>query len=144
MPVTGQAMSTSIDSASYKDHGGERTFRTCVYAVQFFFGGWFLYNGLNFFLTFFPQPSGSSGLSHELIRALIDTKLFTVVKGLEILTGIAFLANRFVPLAVVVAFPISFSIAHLNLIANGDLFSHVIAFFVIALNGVIGIGYLDK
>ena len=41
-----------------------------MYAVQFFFGGWFLYNGLNFFLTFFPQPSGSSGLSHELIRAL--------------------------------------------------------------------------
>jgi hypothetical protein len=59
-------------------------------------------------------------------------------------TGIAFLANRFVPLAVVAAFPISFSIAHLNLIANNDVFSHVIAFFVIALNGVIGIGHLDK
>ncbi len=136
--------STTIAAASYTDHGSERAFRICVYAVQFFFGGWFLYNGLNFFLTFFPQPSGSSGLSHELIRALIDTKLFAVVKGLEVVTGIAFLANRFIPLAVVAAFPISFSIAHLNLIANSDLFSHVIAFFVIALNGVIGIGHLDK
>jgi hypothetical protein len=136
--------STRVETAAYTDLGGERGFRFLAYAVQFFFGGWFLYNGLNFFVTFFPQPSGSSGLSHELIHALIDTKLFAVVKGLEIVAGIAFLANRFVPLAVVAAFPISFSIAHLNLIANNDLFSHVVAFLVIALNGVIGLGHLDK
>jgi len=131
----------SIQPVTTQDSG---VFRVTIYAVQFFFGGWFLYNGLNFFITFFPQPSGSSGLSHELIKALIDTKLFAVVKGLEMATGLAFLANRFVPLAVVAAFPISFSIAHLNLIANNDTFSHVISFIVIGLNAVIALGYLDR
>ena len=110
-----------------------------MYCVQFFFGAWFLYNGLNFFVTFFPQPSGSSPLSHELIGALIHSKLFAVVKALEALTGLAFLANRFVPLAAVLAFPISFSIAHLNIIANGDAFSLTTGVVVVLLNGIIAV-----
>jgi hypothetical protein len=124
--------------------GSGRWFQILVYAVQFFFGAWFLYNGLNFFVSFFPQPSGSSPLSHELISALIHSKLFAVVKTLEAVTGLALLANRFVPLAAVVAFPISFSIAHLNVIANGDLFSVITSIVVIAFNGIIALGHLDR
>jgi len=122
----------------------DRGFQAVVYAVQFFFGAWFLYNGLNFFISFFPQPSGSSALSHELISALIDSKLFAVVKALEALTGLALLANRFVPLAAVLAFPISFCIAHLNMVANGDLFSIITSIAVIAFNGIIAVGHLDR
>lgn len=121
-----------------------RGFQACVYAVQFFFGAWFLYNGLNFFIAFFPQPSGSSPLSHELISALIDSKLFAVVKSLEAITGAALLANRFVPLATVLAFPISFCIAHLNMVANGDLFSIITSIAVIAFNGIIAFGHLER
>jgi len=121
-----------------------RSFLIPFYAVQFFFGAWFLYNGLNFFVSFFPQPSGSSPLSHELISALIDSKLFAVVKLLEAVTGLAFLANRFVPLAAVLAFPISFCIAHLNFVANGDTFSVITSIVVIAFNGIIAIGHLDR
>jgi hypothetical protein len=29
-------------------------FTILVYAVQFFFGGWFIVQGLNYFLDFFP------------------------------------------------------------------------------------------
>ncbi|OYU74629.1 MAG: hypothetical protein CFE32_17150 [Alphaproteobacteria bacterium PA3] len=57
----------------------ERAFRAIVYGAQFFFGGWFLYNGLNYFFEFFPQPPGSSALAYQLISALIDTGLFAVV-----------------------------------------------------------------
>jgi hypothetical protein len=134
-------MNSAADSVRPQTEG--RGFQVLVYCVQFFFGAWFLYNGLNFFVTFFPQPSGSSPLSHELIGALIHSRLFAVVKGLEALTGLAFLANRFVPLAAVLAFPISFSIAHLNIVANGDLFSLVTGFVVILLNGIIAVGHLD-
>ncbi|HWW65091.1 MAG TPA: hypothetical protein VNZ43_10055 [Sphingomonadaceae bacterium] len=121
-----------------------RVFMVIVYAAQFFFGGWFLYNGLNYFFTFFPQPSGSSPLSHELIKALIDSRLFAVVKGIELVTGLAFLANRFVPLAAVVAFPVSLCIAQLNIIANGDAFSVGVGFVVVGLNGLIAVGHLDR
>ncbi|HTT01046.1 MAG TPA: nuclear transport factor 2 family protein [Steroidobacteraceae bacterium] len=135
-------MGTTAESV--RPRTARRGFQLLVYCVQFFFGAWFLYNGLNFFVTFFPQPSGSSPLSHELIGALIHSKLFAVVKSLEALTGIAFLANRWVPLATVLAFPISFSIAHLNIVANGDLFSIVTGVVVIALNAIIALGHLDR
>ena len=121
-----------------------RGFQALVYAVQFFFGAWFLYNGLNFFVSFFPQPSGSSPLSHELISALIDSHLFTIVKALEALSGLALLANRFVPLATVLALPISVCIAHLNLVANGDAFSIATSIAVIGFNGLIALGHLDR
>ena len=135
-------MNSAADSVRARTEG--RGFQVFVYCVQFFFGAWFLYNGLNFFITFFPQPSGSSPLSHELIGALIHSKLFAVVKSLEALTGLAFLANRFVPLAAVLAFPISFSIAHLNIIANGDAFSLTTGIVVVLLNGIIAVGHLDR
>ncbi len=121
-----------------------RGFMVFIYCVQFFFGGWFLYNGLNYFLNFFPQPSGSSPLSHELIKALIDTQMFAVVKGVEVVVGVALLANRFVPLAAVAAFPISIAIGHLNLVANGDTFSVVTCVVVISLNALIAVGHLDR
>ncbi len=127
-----------------RSRSSSRGFQAFVYAVQFFFGAWFLYNGLNFFISFFPQPSGSSPLSHELISALIDSKLFAVVKTLEAVTGLALLANRFVPLATVLAFPISFCIAHLNMVANGDLFSVITSIVVIGFNGIIALGHLDR
>src|SRR4051812_8893717 len=103
-------MSDQVARGSVSAPGG-RGFMILVYCVQFFFGGWFLYNGLNYYIRFFPQPTGSSPLSHELIAALTDTGLFAVVKAIEVAVGLALLANRFVPLAVVAAFPISISIA---------------------------------
>ncbi len=115
-----------------------------VYAAQFFFGGWFLVHGLNHWMHFFTQPPGSSPISHELISALIDSGLFTVVKGLEVLTGIMLLANRFVPLAIVLAFPVAISIAYLDLIANPDLFGTVTAVVIMTLISVMALGHLDK
>ncbi len=119
-------------------------FVATVYAVQFFFGGWFLFHGLNFFVEFFVQPAGSSSIASEVISALIHSGLFAVVKAIEVVVGIALLANRFVPLAVVSAFPVSFSIAYINLFANGDTMSIVVAITVIALNSVIALGHMDR
>lgn len=123
---------------------GSRFFMVVVYVAQFFFGGWFLYNGLNFFVEFFPQPPGSSALSYQLISALIDTGLFAVVKILEGIVGLMLLSNRFVPLAIVLAFPISVSVAHLNLVNVQDPLGIVTGVVIMALNGIMALGYLDK
>jgi hypothetical protein len=61
-----------------------------------------------------------------------------------VVVGIALLANRFVPLATVAAFPVSFSIAYMNLVANGDTMSIIVSVLVIALNGIIALRHLDR
>lgn len=121
-----------------------RAFVVLVYAAQFFFGGWFLYNGLNYWVQFFPQPPGSSALAYQLISALIDTGLFGIVKGLEIVIGIALLANRFVPLAIVAAFTVSISIAHMNIVNVQDPLGIGTGVVIMLLNIIMAIGHLDK
>lgn len=135
--------SAGLQVAADAQEGG-RFFMVVVYVAQFFFGGWFLYNGLNFFVEFFPQPPGSSALSYQLISALIDTGLFAVVKILEGIVGLMLLSNRFVPLAIVLAFPISVSVAHLNLVNVQDPLGIVTGVVIMALNGIMALGYLDK
>ena len=134
----------TLGSPAAKEAREGRGFTILVYAVQFFFGGWFLAHGLNHWLEFFPRPSGSSPISHELIGALNHSGLFKVVKIIEIITGVLLLANRFVPLAVVAAFPVALSIAHLNLVANRDPTSIVVGIVIMTLLGVIALGHLDK
>jgi len=120
------------------------TFTIIIYAAQFFFGGWFLAHGLNYWLEFFPQPHGSSPISRELIMALIHSGLFDIVKGVEVLTGILLLLDLFVPLAIVLAVPVALSIAHLNMVENDDLFSRVTAIVIMALIALIAIGRLSR
>lgn len=115
-----------------------------IYAVQFFYGGWFVFHGLNYWLHFFVQPPGASGMAKEFIGALIHSGLFDWVKAIEVLVGVALLANRFVPLAAVAAFPITIVIAYLNLAIEGDLFGVVVGVVIIALNGIIALGRLDR
>jgi predicted SnoaL-like aldol condensation-catalyzing enzyme len=122
----------------------DSTFTIVVYVVQFFFGGWFLAHGLNHWLEFFPRPAGSSPIARELIGALNHSGLFLVVKGIEVVTGIMLLANRFVPLAIVAAFPVALSIAHLNLFGNEDFTSHVVGVLALLLLGIIALGHVDK
>lgn len=119
-----------------------RTFTWVVYCAQFFFGGWFLAHGSNYWLEFFPQPHGSSPIAHELITALIDSGLFAIVKCVEILTGLLLLLNIFVPLAIVLAVPVALSIAQLNMVENNDWFSKITALIILTLIGIMALGYL--
>lgn len=125
---------------------GQRSkgFTIAVYAAQFFFGGWFLAHGLNYWIEFFPQPHGSSPISRELIFALIHSGLFDIIKAVEVLTGVLLLLDLFVPLAIVFAVPVGLSIAHLNLVENDDPFSKITALVILALMGLMAIGHLDS
>jgi hypothetical protein len=121
-----------------------RIWEAVVYAAQFFFGGWFLFHGLNHWMHFFPQPPGSASVSSELIHALIRSGLFDWVKGVEVVVAILLLANRFVPLAAVLAFPISIVIGYLNIAVESDANALFVFFGVLSLNALIAIGHLDR
>lgn len=78
-----------------------------VFACQTFFGAWYLMHGLNYYVEWVKQPPGAASLTRDLISALIATGLFDLVKIMEIIVGIALLANRFVALSVLAAIPIN-------------------------------------
>lgn len=122
----------------------DRKFRFAVYCAQFFFGGWFLVHGLNHWLHFFPQPPGSSPQGAALIGALINSGMFTLIKALEVITGALMLANRFVPLAVVLAFPVGVGIAAFDHTTNGDWFGTATAIAIMVMLGLMAIAYLDR
>lgn len=121
-----------------------RGFTILVYCAQFFFGGWFLTHGLNHWLHFFPQPPGSSPAGADLIGSLINSGMFDVVKGMEVLTGAMLLANRWVPLAIVLAFPIGVSIALFDHFTNGDWFGTGTAIVIMLMLGLMALAHLDK
>jgi hypothetical protein len=93
-------------------------------------------------MEFFPRPTGSSPIAREVITALIDSGLFSLVKALEVGTGLLMLANRFVPLAIVAAFPIALSIAHLNILSVPDLTGKLVGLVIMALLGFLAVSRL--
>jgi putative oxidoreductase len=100
--------------------------------LRIVFGLFFLVFGLNGFFNFFapPAPSVQGGL---FLGALGATGyIFPIVKALETLVGVALLSNKFVPLALIVLFPISINILLFNTMLNPA--GAPIAIFTIAAN----------
>jgi hypothetical protein len=96
--------------------------------------------GLNGFLNFLPMPP-AEGVAATFMGGLgASGYFFPLLKATEILIGLALLANRFVPLALVVLAPISVNIVafHLFLAPAGIGPAAVVA----ALNA--GVAYLYR
>ena len=75
-------------------------------AARLALGAIFTVFGLNAFLHFIPQPP-PSGLAAVFVGGLgASGYLFPLLKGTEVLVGLALLSNRFVPLALTVLAPI--------------------------------------
>ncbi len=76
--------------------------------------------GLNGFLHFIPQPP-PTGLAGQYIGALFVSHYLVVVFLLELIGGLLLLANRFVPLALVLLGPVIVNILlfHASLAPEG-------------------------
>ncbi len=135
-------MASQAANSATKESG--TTFKIVVYCVQFFFGGWFLVHGLNNWFSFFPQPPGSSPAGAGLIGAMIESGMFDLVKGMEVVSGALLLANRFVPLAIVLAFPVGVGIAFFDHATNGDWFGTGTAVAIIIMLCLMAISHLDR
>lgn len=121
-----------------------RAFRILVYSVQFFFGGWFFVHGLNHWFHFFPQPPGSSPAGAGLITSMIEAGMFDLVKAMEVVSGALLLANRWVPLAIVLAFPIGIAIAFFDHTTNGDWFGTGTAVVIMLMLCLMAVSHLDR
>lgn len=81
-----------------------------VWFIRFLFAAWMIPAGLNHFIPLFPQPMGSQPLSQELIRALIDSHIFDLVKAVELIAGLGLLFGFYTPLMLVICLPVSFCV----------------------------------
>lgn len=118
-----------------------RIFAGFVYACQFFYGGWFLFHGLSYWLQFYDESSMRPGPG--LIPALAASGVLTIVKALEVIMGLALLADVFTALVVVATWPITLMIAFVNA-SELELFGIAVALIIIGLNLVMSLGHLDR
>ena len=82
--------------------------RFVLAALRIFLGLFLLANGLNFWFHWLPITPPDSETATRLMDGLVFSGLFGVVKYVEVLAGVLLLANRFVPLMLVVSFPVIF------------------------------------
>ena len=66
----------------------------------------FLVFGLNGFLHFIPQPPMPDGLSKQYVDVLQASHYMVLVFAVQIVSGLLFLANRYVPLALTLIAPV--------------------------------------
>lgn len=81
-----------------------------VWFVRLIFAAWMIPAGLNHFIPLYAQPMGDQPLSEEMIRALLDSHLFDLVKAVEFLAGVSVLTGWYMPLMLVVCVPVSFNV----------------------------------
>ena len=81
-----------------------------VWFLRFIFAAWMIPSGLNHFIPLFAQPMGTQPLSMELIRALLDSNLFDLVKAEELIAGVMLLFGFYSPLALLICMPVSFNV----------------------------------
>jgi hypothetical protein len=90
----------------------------------------FLIFGLNGFLHFIPMPP-PQGVAAQFMGALFVSHYVVLIFGLQVIAGVLLLANRFVPLALVILAPMIANILAFHvLMAPSGL---PLAFFVTVL-----------
>jgi putative oxidoreductase len=66
----------------------------------------FVFFGLNGLLHFLPQPPMAEGPAKQFITALSSTAYFNFVAAIQLISGVLFLVDRFVPLALTLIAPV--------------------------------------
>lgn len=100
----------------------------------------FLVFGLNYFLHFLPEPKAAMPVPlQQLMAGLVASKLMGLVKIIEVVAGAALLANRAVPLALLLLAPIivGINVLHATLAPEGL----PVAIGVLVLELVVAYGY---
>jgi hypothetical protein len=115
-----------------------------VLAGRVIFGAFMAISGANrLFGPVLPVPVGHTPLSIELMTALVDSRLIYVVAGLQLVTGVLILANRFVPLALCVVVPLSVCAAFWAVVLDRTPGGAVIALVALALNVWLMLAYIE-
>lgn len=116
--------------------------KIAIIIVRVLLGALFLFASVSYFLKLVPQPQleGAMKAFNEGLEA--SGYIMPVVKGIELICGLALLAGRFVPLALILLAPIVVNIfgVHLMLERSGL----PIALFVAAATLFLAYAHRDK
>src|SRR5262245_20755224 len=99
----------------------------------------YILNGLNWWWKVLPFPSAADPpltQTPAFVQAMIDTGfMFSGTKAVEVVTGLMLLANRWVPLALVVAFPVTVGIWSVDFfLISSRLLAQLLGWSVLMLN----------
>jgi hypothetical protein len=78
--------------------------------ARYLLGLLFLIFGLNGFLHFIPMGEMPTGLAGQYLGVMAASGYMVPVYGIQLVCGVLFLANRFVPLALLLIAPVIFNI----------------------------------
>jgi hypothetical protein len=117
--------------------------------VRLLMGTEFLVNGLNWWVKMVgPYPSLADFAHHappaDFVGAMIQTGvLFHVVKAAELLAGVALLTNRFVPLMLVVVFPVTVPVFIVDVVLVHHLRGFIMGTGAMLMNTYLMLSYLN-
>ncbi|HTY92462.1 MAG TPA: hypothetical protein VMC02_01140 [Steroidobacteraceae bacterium] len=92
--------------------------RYLILWIRWVFGAHTLFSGLNYFFNFFPTPAIDLSPAGPFVAAMTQVGLYDLIKVVEVVVGAALLLNWYVPLALLVEFPITVSIFQLDVIID--------------------------
>lgn len=82
--------------------------------VRIFFGLFLIVNGLNMWFNWLGDIKPDSVHANALMDGLVFSGLFSFVKYIEVITGLMLLANRWVPLALILMLPLTVVIMYVD------------------------------
>ena len=80
--------------------------------IRVFLGAHALLSGLNHFFEFFPLPPVDLSPAGAFVSAMTEVGLYDVIKVVEVVVGFCLVFNFFVPLALILEFPITLFTAY--------------------------------
>lgn len=105
--------------------------KALVTLVRIGLGVYLIANGLNFFFHFLAFPPVQNEVANLLMAGFVKSGMFEFVKVAEVLCGISLIFNIYVPLSLVITFPIVVIIGYIDIfilgwelggIVNGGIF----------------------
>ncbi len=117
--------------------------------TRYLLGFDFLVNGVNWWWKILPYPAlhdPPGQHTPQFVQAMIETGfLFEAIKGVEVITGLALLANRFVPLALVIAFPVTVAAWAVDVgLLTKNFRAQVMGWSLLTMNAFLMVAYLDS
>ena len=114
--------------------------KIAVTIIRVLIGLLFLFASVTYFLNIVPQPELTGNA--KTFTAGLDASgyILPVVKAFELLCGLAFVAGRFMPLAIVLIFPIAVNILLVNIFVMREGLPIAIPLFA----GILFLAYANR
>src|SRR5579871_1687061 len=117
--------------------------------TRYLLGFDFFVNGVNWWWKILPYPALNDppdAHTPHFVQAMIDSGfLFGAIKGVEVIAGLALLTNRFVPLALVIAFPVTVAAWAVDVGLLTESFrAQVMGWSLFTMNAFLMVAYLDS